>query len=488
MKKTVKNYCLNATAAKLDELYEIAKRYAVVKNEIFHRYSSVSGLGHLSYPKKIRDEWVKNKYGDRFGLQARYWKQALDEAFANINSKWSNTAKKVKNILYRNQLFSEEEKHYAFYILKSADLLYQALTYSKFPFFQEFKNKQIRRQKVHKYLKSRLRKYFGKKPYQRRQVSFVLDKEMYNTKLDEKGRQWVAVMGLKPRKRIKLLMSSSEPLAGNLRIVLKGQRIEVHKAVEVECGQPQGSNVVAVDKGFKCVFTASSGVKYGEGFNEMLKEESDRLSVNNKRRNKLSALVAKYEERGNIIKAELIKRNNLGKKKYYRQKENSLNRIKRFINFSLNEFFVKEKPAVLVTEDLTFSNWSKKLSKKVKRYLSSWLKGYMRKQIDFKAKLNGVQQVVVNPAYTSQTCYLCGAFGVRRDDKFYCVKHGEVDADYNASRNTLSRTSDPEINRYTPYLRVKQILQARLRLSNHDSRNPNIHRDQSESELTHTYI
>lgn len=96
MKKTIKNYCLNATQRKLSELYKIASRYVSVKNEVFYKYGSIAGIQYLSYPRKVRDQWVEDGTGVRFGLQARQWKQAIDEAFSNIMSNWSNGFNRVK--------------------------------------------------------------------------------------------------------------------------------------------------------------------------------------------------------------------------------------------------------------------------------------------------------------------------------------------------------------------------------------------------------
>src|SRR3990172_12475140 len=444
MKKTIKNYCLNATQSKLGELYEIAKRYVSVKNNIFQRYGSLSGLQYLSYPRQIRDEWVKTRHADKFNMQARYWKHALEEAFSNIQSNWSNGFNKIRHSLHRNQSFSKDEKHYAFYLLKATDLLYKAVALESFTIPDKFQNmKIIRRDKIHKYLKNRLRKYTGNKPYQFKNRSFQIDHNMYNIYKDVKGRLWIGIMGLTPRKRIMLQMSSSVEPAGNLRIVLKDKNIEIHNAVKIA-----------------------------------VKE-----TIKNKNRNKLRSLSDKYEKRGDIVKAEVIKKNNLGRKKYFYQKQINLNEIKRIINLSLNQFIKEERPAVLVTEDLTFTNWNRKLSKKVKRYFSSWLKGYLQEQIDYKTLLNGIQQVVVNPAYGSQVCHLCRRFGVRRGDKFYCEIHGVLDADHNAALNYLARMPDTEINIYTPYRKVKDILRERLRLSNKDSRYSVINiTGQSESE------
>ncbi|OFY71428.1 MAG: hypothetical protein A3G23_13530 [Bacteroidetes bacterium RIFCSPLOWO2_12_FULL_37_12] len=481
MKKTIKNYCFNATQSKINELHEITKRYTSVKNEVFQRYGSVSGLQYLSYPRQIRDEWVKTKHAKKFGLQARYWKQAMEESFFTIESNWSNRFSRVKKNIYKNKNYTKDEKYYAFYLIKATDLLHKVLTFQSFNLPEIFKEKDIRRDKIHKYLKNRIRKYTGKKPHQYKQRSFMIDEGMYDVDIDNNNRLWLSVMGLIPRQRIRLLMTSKESLSGNIRIVLKGNRVEVHQTTEIETKDFIKGEARAIDKGFSEVITSSSGRKYGEQFNQLLKTESDRLSVKNKNRNKIRGLLKKYEERGDIVKTEIIKKHNLGKKKYFQQKEFNLNEIKQFINLSLNQFITEEKPAVLVTEDLAFTNWNKRFSKRVKRYFSSWLKGYLQERINYKTMLNGVQQVVVNSAYSSQVCYLCGLFGIRKGDKFYCDIHRVLNADYNAAVNILARMSDPGIGVYTPYRKVKDILQERLRLSNQDSRY-SVQTGQSESE------
>ena len=69
----------------------------------------------------------------------------------------------------------------------------------------------------------------------------------------------------------------------------------------------------------------------------------------------------------------------------------------------------------------------------------------------------------VNPAYTSQICHTCDSFGRRSGDKFYCNHCGGVyDSDFNASVNILKRYYDSEISLFTPYKKVKEILESRL--------------------------
>ena len=127
MKKTDKNYCLTATKKKVEELNEIAAKYSNVKNHIFDKYGSIQGIQYLKYPRKIRDEWVKTKYVDKFGLQARYWKIAFEEAWSNIKTNWSNCFKEVRKAITKNESLTEDEKKSCYSLLRSPDDLYNVI-------------------------------------------------------------------------------------------------------------------------------------------------------------------------------------------------------------------------------------------------------------------------------------------------------------------------------------------------------------------------
>ena len=79
------------------------------------------------------------------------------------------------------------------------------------------------------------------------------------------------------------------------------------------------------------------------------------------------------------------------------------------------------------------------MSKKTNSYLSTWQKGYLQERLAFKATQHGSGLTAVNPAYTSQICSNCGAFGKRKGNIFDCGCTGEVNADINAAKNILAR-------------------------------------------------
>src|SRR3989454_587723 len=100
--------------------------------------------------------------------------------------------------------------------------------------------------------------------------------------------------------------------------------------------------------------------------------------------------------------------------------------------------FAKNGRAAIVLEDLTLRGAGRR-SRRMNRRLSSWPRGEIHRQIEYKAALAGVPIVKVNPAWTSKTCPVCGA---RRRDRvgkdFVCLMcDWEMDRQINAGLNIL---------------------------------------------------
>lgn len=103
----------------------------------------------------------------------------------------------------------------------------------------------------------------------------------------------------------------------------------------------------------------------------------------------------------------------------------------------------KEQSKGIAIEDLTNIRFtSKRRNKKFRTKLGRWSFGQLRSFLEYKAALNGVKLVVVEPAYTSKTCSICRHIGNRNNKSFKCNNCGHnMDADVNASLNiaTLGR-------------------------------------------------
>ena len=98
----------------------------------------------------------------------------------------------------------------------------------------------------------------------------------------------------------------------------------------------------------------------------------------------------------------------------------------------------KSYQAAVVLEDLTLRGAGGR-SRQMNRRLSSWPRGELHRQIEYKAALAGVPIIKVNPAWTSKTCPVCGA---RRRDRvgkeFVCLMcDWEMDRQINAGLNIL---------------------------------------------------
>jgi IS605 OrfB family transposase len=79
---------------------------------------------------------------------------------------------------------------------------------------------------------------------------------------------------------------------------------------------------------------------------------------------------------------------------------------------------VKKNITIIVVEKLKFVH--KKLSLKYNRYMHSWNHGDLLAKIKYKAALHGIAVLEVNPAYTSQTCPVCGKCNKAEDRLYEC--------------------------------------------------------------------
>ena len=114
---------------------------------------------------------------------------------------------------------------------------------------------------------------------------------------------------------------------------------------------------------------------------------------------------------------------------------------------------------VIVLEDLRVQNMTRAAHGRGRRAKAGLNRGILngrwgriREVLSYKCALSGVRLVVVNPAYTSQTCPQCGNVAKENRESqafFRCVACGHEDnADVNAAGNILTRGLE-EINKYT---------------------------------------
>ena len=182
-----------------------------------------------------------------------------------------------------------------------------------------------------------------------------------------------------------------------------------------------------------------------------------------------------------FVKGEKIELSNNCKKiqeKISKIDEYTTNARSDLIHKSTHELVENEKYKLFVLEDLKVKNMTKK--PKAKKVNGKWVSnrsaqkaglngsilnvgwGKFGTTLTYKAINHGKLVIKVPAAYTSQECDQCGCFGIRKEDVFHC-QCGRVEYSGTVAANVvLSRKYDTEITLYTPFKKVKQILEKRL--------------------------
>ena len=140
------------------------------------------------------------------------------------------------------------------------------------------------------------------------------------------------------------------------------------------------------------------------------------------------------------IRKGLQKKGKYGKVKQIKDRES---RIVKDINHKVSRKIVdtaKETGKGIKLEDLTGIRNGKHNTKSFRYAKNSWSFYQLQIQIEYKAKLLGVEVAYVDPAYTSKSCSRCGLIGYRNKKSFKCPHCGHVDhADSNAGFNIAKR-------------------------------------------------
>jgi IS605 OrfB family transposase len=398
--------------ADYEQLKELARRLGILRSEVWNEYGSLKGVGVED--RVIRDLWTEE--GKDFNVQARLWKETLRDVIGNIEAYREAAKEKVRKAIHRRE--HNEDARKTLYNALQAD------TWTTDPF--------LRRQ---------MRKHF-KHGHTKVRNQIVLDTGCYTASLI-KGKACLHVMGLVPRERVSIPLTTNRLPSGMLRLIFKGNgRIAVHHTVDVEencVSRPHGDKTLGVDKGYTEAFTDSEGARHGKTLGAVLTTESDYLKLKHQRRNRLRAIAeAKPQKRDKIVK------NNLGRKKLNARKRVHTEHIRDIAFKAVHS--ILDDASTVVAEDLKSPIKSKqKRSKDTKRRLSGWVKGLLATALLCASARRGASLVLVNAAYTSQMDSQDGTLSGRRQGDSFYRENGEVlDADWNAARNILARKDDPE--------------------------------------------
>ena len=458
--RTVKRQILQPNTKKRVVLNEMCQAYDHEKQYWLHRLQAWDLQALLGRSRTIRDRTIQQEYKSFYGLQARHWKLALEDAAETWDKYWQAIFVKVRSKIARRKDLSETEQHYAYWLLKSypsfAILMQGKCPDSPFPIDTSAKRRMTG------YVRRIIRKCKGKPPTVKKCRSVRFDANCYEI-FEEKGRQYIKLMTLVPGKRVCLPLCGKTPIHGTITLVHSGDRIHLHIPQELKKKTLPKTSSEAVDFGYTEVMTDTQGIRYGMQFGLTLTKSSDDLSKKMKKRHKLHSL-EKKQRISDPRQAKRLRKYNLGRKKQHAHSKRVKATLEKQINTAINQLVQTKNPSLLITEDLRHTFVYDK-SKQVNRRLSSWIRGKLQDRIAFKALAEGFRHEQVNPAYGSQSCPFCEFVDQRNriKDRFQCLYCGHEDtADRIAALNYARRWSDPEIGLYTPYSQVKILLQGRF--------------------------
>ena len=452
MIKTITQYSYDLTPEQLSSLNDLGKRYRIVRNYFYQKYSTLYQIGAIDKFYDLRNNLVKEKQWFTTYLPARYWKICLQQTLANIKANWEQEFTQIRKVMNKNFNLTDKDRHYLNTLLKRNDYLDQVLNKNQEIEYLNTTFIDVDRYRLNNLLKRYIRKYKSKRPYTRKSNLLHVDSGLYQYKNQE-----IRIASLEKYKRINIPVRDDREFTNTLIIKWDNKHLSIYIPIEINPKINTNKTIIGVDKGYASLLTTSTGNKYGIDYKQISKPYIDEQLKKNKNRNRLYNLYRDYLKKGNIYKANQIYTNNLGKLKYnnYQHKHNET--LKAYINHSINQLIEKEKPKEIVKEDLTWLGNKKQGSKQLNNRLNKWMKGYLDERLEFKSELNGIKITEVNPAYTSQIHHKCKTFGERNYEVFTCPKCNEKeDADINAAKNILARKYEKQITKYTPVKTIEQ--------------------------------
>lgn len=467
--KTIKAYSVKLNDETITQMDKLFVSYGECRSSFFNQYCGINSmlLQYRTVRNDIRKQGLNKQYVEQYDFLNKHWSYALFDTFSNINSMWSNLANQIKAVIRNNDNIDKNEQHFLYFILKFKQLWYGVLKYDhsqlkalpkKYQLsFEKIKesltDKQIKH--AYSYLRRVTRRY---KPKPRKNGkhnrSMTYDENMYFFPAEDT----LSISSNKPRQKFlfKLTGAWHYRKTGNLQIILdrSKKRIEIHKLIGSHIKQITPTNPIGMDKGLATLMSCNTGREYGINFGKIANKIVEGLSDANSKRNRSRA-------RG----ASVSNFSYLKKKHRYDAYLDSV------INHEIYQLIFKEKPSLLVKEDLSFTKEKTIKSKnkylaKQHRKLNSWVKGRLNDRIEYLCAKYNIPTLDVNPAYTSQYCPNCGhhfegRYG-RHNELTRCKNCGEMNCNIASAKNILMRKVDPEITLYTPYKKVKEILDNRI--------------------------
>ena len=393
-----------------------------------------------------------------FGLQARHWKLALQQASSVVETDWALAQQRAREKIERAGWYAklnDNERHYVNLLLSVMGDDFFLMLRGRTPSFSWHKDyEQLKEVENPGGLCALVRRMIRKvKPKRIRRNacrSVWFDEWCYEAKIITEGNEKIQVVSLTTLtrgKRVTIRLRGKKTIKGTIKLVKTSRGWTLHTLSKPKT-EKQASNgkkltCAAMDMGFSEVFTMHDGTQFGQELGKAIHGQVEAVERKVSARNRLMALA---ETTTDPKKRQNILRYNLGSDTFDSGISRHRSYVYNIVNRSLNEILKQYPAQVYVVEDLSHHFYLKGYSKRTNRLLSSWVRGLIAERLAFKTALLGVKLIKMPAAYSSQRCPYCGCVchESRKGDKFECVHCGaKGHADRVACLNLLCRVHDP---------------------------------------------
>ncbi len=402
----------------MEFLRGIAVDYGKVKRATFERYSGVRSLRKLESVFHIMSEMRGCGLREQLNLPSAYYEVAVKEAAENIKGVWSALKNKLRRLITANENLSDDDKLYLRFVLKDSALYAAVLNGEACSLPENIQKLDVDTKRLNNLLRRLTRKHH-EKPAVERTSAFSVPPGGYSYRDGA-----LRLASRVSQRRVPLPLRDSRTAKRQIRVCLRENYAAIAIPVEVRRrSHPDFQNTIFVHLGYQDMCTLSSGAVYGEGLGRLLEAKTERLTEKNRQRDRVRAVYRARLAAGEGKKAASIASNNLGLRKYERQKRRERTNIESYINAGLNRMLAEEKPRRIVVAS-PITNRTKFRSKEANRRQTESLRGYIRGRLRQKCALHGVELVEISPKGTGSVCCECGAAGKRRQGEFLCEKCG----------------------------------------------------------------
>ncbi len=432
LKRTAKDETLPLNRSQRQTLLNVVLAFTRVKDRFLGMLGRTTAWHHLDDLRTFRTATKGERLdGVPAHLQDQALLDAVDTMRRHVQSAVVGTHVKAK-VFTR---FDGAKRHYAFWILHryahiGATLRGEAPDPTPSPGVKGngMARSAAERKEVVQFLCRTLRKALGKPPRVQVRRSFALDSTLYSV-FEKRGRQYVSVATLTPRKRRVLPLCGRGKGSNHVCIMLHqdGGTASVHVPYDVRVPvEARSGSAIGIDVGGTEVLATCTGEKLGMGYGTLLERLSDETGETAKARNKPFQVATKADERGDAAKASRIRCNNRGHQTLRVKRGRGEASVPTMVGQAVRQA-LRNRPVMLAVEDLPHLRGRTK-SRKLLRIISLWIRSTLRERLEFRSQAGCSRLETVHAAYTSHTCRVPTCGYVHKDnrhrDRFHCLQCG----------------------------------------------------------------